>query len=406
MLVEGAELLQQLHAVADAARVRRVQEREVLDVAELQRRHLQDHRGQVGPQDLRIGVARAGREVRPRSTAGCRRRARRGRSGRPAARPRPARSARSAAAAPWSAGCSARCGRCRGRRRSGCPGTVSDVSATLVASTMRRPVCGCEHLLLLGGRQPRVERQHLGAGCQRTAQSLGGVADLALAGQEHQHVAGRFGVQFVDRVDDRLGLVADLGADDLVVGVVGVVARRPRARRLPVGGNGSRPDRCGRTPRRSGRRRNARRTVLRLDGRRGDDHLQVRPARQQLAQVAEQEVDVEAALVRLVEDQRVVAQQPAVALDLGEQDAVGHQLDQGAVADLVGEPDRVADRLAERGCPVRRRCAARPCGRRAGAAGCGRWCRGCRGRAPGRSWAAGWSCPSRSRRRRRRPGAR
>ena len=51
----------------------------------------------------------------------------------------------------------------------------------------------------------------------------------------------------------------------------------------------------------------------------------------------------------LVEDQRVVAQQTAVALDLGEQDAVGHQLDQCAVAGLVGESDGVADGLAERG---------------------------------------------------------
>ena len=50
----------------------------------------------------------------------------------------------------------------------------------------------------------------------------------------------------------------------------------------------------------------------------------------------------------LVEDQGVVAQQAAVALDLGEQDAVGHQLDQRAVAGLVGEADGVADRLAER----------------------------------------------------------
>ena len=39
---------------------------------------------------------------------------------------------------------------------------------------------------------------------------------------------------------------------------------------------------------------------------RGDDHLQVGPARQDLPQVAEQEVDVQAALVRLVDDQRVV----------------------------------------------------------------------------------------------------
>ncbi len=53
--------------------------------------------------------------------------------------------------------------------------------------------------------------------------------------------------------------------------------------------------------------------------------------------------------MRLVEDEGVVAQQAAVALDLGEQDAVGHQLDQRAVAGLVGEPHGVADGLAERG---------------------------------------------------------
>ena len=69
--------------------------------------------------------------------------------------------------------------------------------------------------------------------------------------------------------------------------------------------------------------------------------------RQKLVQVAEQEVDVETALVRLVDDQGVVAQQPTVPLDLGEQDAVGHDLHQGAVGDLVGEPHRVADGLAE-----------------------------------------------------------
>jgi hypothetical protein len=88
---------------------------------------------------------------------------------------------------------------------------------------------------------------------------------------------------------------------------------------------------------------------LGLNGRRRDDHLQVGPAGQQLAQVAEQEVDVEAALVRLVENQGVVTQQASVALDFGEQDAVGHQLHQRAVADLIGEAHGVADGLAERG---------------------------------------------------------
>src|SRR4030095_886625 len=84
------------------------------------------------------------------------------------------------------------------------------------------------------------------------------------------------------------------------------------------------------------------------DGRRRDDHLEVRPARQQLPEVAQDEVDVEAALVRLVDDQRVVPAQRAVVLDLGQQDAVGHHLDQRLIADLVGEADLVPDRGAQR----------------------------------------------------------
>ncbi len=75
----------------------------------------------------------------------------------------------------------------------------------------------------------------------------------------------------------------------------------------------------------------------------GDDDLQVGALRQQLPEVAEDEVDVEAALVGLVDDQRVVAPQHPVALDLGEQDAVGHHLDERGLAHLVGEPHRVAD---------------------------------------------------------------
>ena len=67
--------------------------------------------------------------------------------------------------------------------------------------------------------------------CFESAQSLCGVADLALAGQEHQHVARRLGLEFVDRVDDRLDFVADLGAHDFVVGVVGIVVSWPPDRR-------------------------------------------------------------------------------------------------------------------------------------------------------------------------------
>ena len=89
--------------------------------------------------------------------------------------------------------------------------------------------------------------------------------------------------------------------------------------------------------------------ALRVDGGGGDDHLQVRAAGQQTLQVTEDEVDVEAALVCLVDDQRVVAQQPTVALQLGQQDAVGHQLDQSLVAGVVAETDLIADGAAQFG---------------------------------------------------------
>src|SRR6185312_1452941 len=60
----------------------------------------------------------------------------------------------------------------------------------------------------------------------------------------------------------------------------------------------------------------------RVDGGRGDDQLEIRPPRQQTLQVTQQEVDVQAAFVRLVDDDRVVGPQHPVPTDLGEQDAV------------------------------------------------------------------------------------
>ncbi len=61
--VESVELLEQLDAVADVAVVRRVDERELLDVAEAGRGHLEDDGGEVGTEDLRVRELRAGDEV-------------------------------------------------------------------------------------------------------------------------------------------------------------------------------------------------------------------------------------------------------------------------------------------------------------------------------------------------------
>ncbi len=63
LVVERGQLLQQPDPVADLAPVGRIEEREVRDVAERGRRHLQDHRREVGPEDLGVGERRALLEV-------------------------------------------------------------------------------------------------------------------------------------------------------------------------------------------------------------------------------------------------------------------------------------------------------------------------------------------------------
>ncbi len=69
---------------ADVRAVRRLDEREPRDLAEPERGHLQDHAGQVGAQDLRLGELAGGPRSPPRSRAGSRCRPRPGRSGRSA----------------------------------------------------------------------------------------------------------------------------------------------------------------------------------------------------------------------------------------------------------------------------------------------------------------------------------
>ena len=92
------------------------------------------------------------------------------------------------------------------------PGTVSDVSATLVASTMRRARDDGLNTRSCSSAERRAEqRQNFGGGGMMLAQRLGGFADLALAGQEHQHVAATGTRTFVDCVDDRIHQRAVVG---------------------------------------------------------------------------------------------------------------------------------------------------------------------------------------------------
>ena len=155
-----------------------------------------------------------------------------------------------------------------------------------MASTIRRPVCGANTRCCsaVGSRAYSGSTSRVAWVLGDLAQRLGGVADLALAGQEDQDVAGRLGRQFAHGVDDRLGLVAQFGADDLVVGVVRVVAvvgRRNDFQRAVtdldrIGAAGHLDDRCTATGSMFGSAE-VRGESPWLDGRRGDDHLEVGP---------------------------------------------------------------------------------------------------------------------------------
>ena len=346
---QGAELLEQLQAGGDVAPVRRLDERESGDVTQPERTHLQDHAGQVRAQDLGVGELRAAEEV----LLGV----------------EPDADARPHAAAP--AGALVGRGLADGLDGQpldlGAQGVATDPGDTGVDDVpdardgqrglrdvggQHDPAPGVrrEDAVLLGGREPGVERDDLDAAARAAQrargllQGVGGVADLALAGQEDQDVAGPLGRELADGLDDRLGLVAHDHLALLVdaLRIVGELQEGAVAHLDRVGASGDLDDGGGVAVAVG----EVLGEALHVDGRGGDDQLEVRPSRQQPLEVAEQEVDVERALVRLVDDDRVVAPQHPVALELGEQDAVGHQLHAGLRGGAVGEAHLVAhDRL-------------------------------------------------------------
>ena len=91
--------------------------------------------------------------------------------------------------------------------------------------------------------------------------------------------------------------------------------------------------------------------TLRVDGGRGDDDLQVGTSAAKLMQVPKEEINVEAALVSLVDDDRVVCAQVTIVIELRQKDSIGHDLDQCVlghpVVEAHSETDCLADTAAE-----------------------------------------------------------
>ena len=188
LAVGRAELVEQLVAVGDRALRRRLEEREVLDAAEVERLHAQDDAGERRADDLRVGELRSRAEVglvveadadavgdAPAAAGALVRRGLADRLDRQLLD----LAAKAVALDPRRAGVDDEADAGNGERGLGDVGGEDDA-----ARAVRR-----EHLVLLLLRQAREQRQHLDAGRMVLPQPLGGVADLALAGQEDEHVA-------------------------------------------------------------------------------------------------------------------------------------------------------------------------------------------------------------------------
>jgi len=85
---------------------------------------------------------------------------------------------------------------------------------------------------------------------------------------------------------------------------------------------------------------------LGINGGGGDDDAELGALEAKVAQVAEKEINVEGALVGLVEDDGIVGAEQRVGLDLGEEHAIGHELDDGVAGSAVVEADFATDLAA------------------------------------------------------------
>ena len=188
---------------------------------------------------------------------------------------------------------------------------------------------GLEYAVLLTVGQPRVQRQHFGMAQIQLIERIGGIADFALAAHKNKDIAGAFAPELINGVKYRLQLIA--------LGVVGVFHYRAIAHFYRVGAPGHFDNR---------RIVKVAREAFRVDGRRGDNNFQIRATGQQFPQIAKQEVDVEAAFVRFIDNNGVVLHQQPVLLDFRQQNTVGHQLNHRIVADVIAEANFVTDAAA------------------------------------------------------------
>ena len=182
----------------------------------------------------------------------------------------------------------------------------------------------------------------------------GGFNDVALAGKEHQDVAAALPKQFVNGVGEG-GFYVNVVAEAVAVGseLPGVWLRvqggaqgkggliwclgvlvpwRGSVGRGKVGGQWTVADLDGVSTTGNLNNRDRLPTLLLkvvgkalgINGGRSDDDLEVAALGEQSAQVAQDEVNVEASLVSLIHNDRVIAAKKGIGGHFSQQDAVGH----------------------------------------------------------------------------------
>mmetsp|Transcript_15053 Transcript_15053/g.32129 ORF Transcript_15053/g.32129 Transcript_15053/m.32129 type:complete len:663 (-) Transcript_15053:611-2599(-) len=204
-----------------------------------------------------------------------------------------------------------------------------DLACVAAALSRARRRFKDESLLLHGQR--RVERQHqhlarLWHGVDLLLCLAASLLDLLLAGQKDEHIAGRL-VQVNLQHGAYGGVEIVLHGLRRVVELHRVEPPRHRQQRRVV---------------------KVAAELLGVERRAHDNHLELRPQREQLLDEAEEQVGGECALVRLVEHDGGVAPERRVVHRLAQQHPVGQVLEYRLGPARVVEADGVANLLAQR----------------------------------------------------------
>ena len=200
-----------------------------------------------------------------------------------------------------------------------------------------------EHLVLFFGAQAGVQRQNLSTAQIGPTQHLGSFTNLTLTGQKDQNIPRAcapltFPLNLFDlfhRLQNPLMQV--------LVEVALIVLFQFHQRTIDYiyweSTAGNFDHRC--VAEMLGE-------AIRIDSGGGDDQFQIRAFRQQLFQVTQQKIDIEAAFVGLINNDHFVSVQKTVILGFSQQDTIGHQLNERVISDLIGKTYLITYLFAQR----------------------------------------------------------